>query len=381
ASAGTPKAARKWGFADGQEGGFLQFQNPADPDPRHFSTYYLVLNNTPNPVTVRGVFYIEDQSGVGQQTTLQVPAFSRGTIAPAALPGLHNQKFAAFFEASAEVIVERALYWGAGFVGGHASAGAVPPGSLPAPPGPTAPGRPALTSITPARGAPGGGTAVVITGNGFGLSDSPAGQTTVRFGAAQAAPHNVTVLNANQIRVVTPPSVKGVANVVVSTRGATVELPGAFEYFDPFAATGAPRGSMSSRYADVSAVAAANPFYLITSCSNHNFMYEVVAELRRRDGTNRWGLNWKRGNVGDLSHDIVNYYYGPEGGDMRNSSQVWIFDIIGGHCGSNPNPFWIDQTGPTRQAGTIGRWTTEPLCSRYRDAMHNGQYLFPECRQ
>ena len=66
---------------------------------------------------------------------------------------------------------------------------------------------------------------------------------------------------------------------------------------------------------------------------------------------------------------------------MRDSTQVWIFDIIGGHCGPNPTPFWVDQTGATRQAGTIGRWTTEPLCSRYRDAMHNGQYLFPECRQ
>lgn len=380
-SAGTPQAARKWGFAEGQEGGFLQFQHPADPDPRHFSTYYLVLNNTPNPVTVRGVFYIEGQSGVGQQTTITVPALSRGTIAPATLPGLHNQKFAAFFEASDAVIVERALYWGRDFVGGHGSAGAVLPDSLPTLPAPAPPGPPSLTSVTPARGTPGGGTSVIISGFGFGLTDSGAGPTTVQFGAAPVAPQNITVLNANQIRVVTPPSVKGHANVVVTTRGTSVELPNAFEYFDPFAATGAPRGSMPSRYGDVAAVAAANPFYLITSCQNHNFMYEVVAELRRRDGTNRWGLNWKRGNVGDLSHDIVNYYYGPEGGDMRNSTQVWIFDIIGGHCGPNPTPFWVDQTGATRQAGTIGRWTTEPLCSRYRDAMHNGQYLFPECRQ
>ena len=42
-------------------------------------------------------------------------------------------------------------------------------------------------------------------------------------------------------------------------------------------------------------------------------MFEVVAELRRRTASNRWGLNWKRGNVGDLSQDIVTYYAGPEG--------------------------------------------------------------------
>ena len=27
----------------------------------------------------------------------------------------------------------------------------------------------------------------------------------------------------------------------------------------------------------------------------------------------RWGLNWKRGRVGDMSQDVVDYYYGPRG--------------------------------------------------------------------
>ena len=90
-----------------------------------------------------------------------------------------------------------------------------------------------------------------------------------------------------------------------------------------------------------------------------------------------------RGDVGDLSQDIVNYYNGPEGSQMRNSTQVRLYDIIGGHCGGNPSPFWVDQTAATRAAGTVGRWTTDPMCrqARYRDAkFNNGEWMFPECR-
>jgi hypothetical protein len=68
---------------------------------------------------------------------------------------------------------------------------------------------------------------------------------------------------------------------------------------------------------------------------------------------------------------------------MRNSTNVRIYDIIGGHCGNNPGPFWVDQTGATRAAGTVGRWTTDPMCRnpRYRDAkFDNGEWMFPECR-
>ena len=114
---------------------------------------------------------------------------------------------------------------------------------------------------------------------------------------------------------------------------------------------------------------------------NNEFLYEVVRRLRQQD--DRWGLNWKRGNVGDLSQDIVNYSSGPEGSPMRNSTDVRIYDIIGGHCGNNPGPFWVDQTGATRAAGTVGRWTTDPMCRlpRYRDAkFNNGEWMFPECR-
>jgi hypothetical protein len=385
ASAGVTAAARKWGFADGQEGGFAQFQDPGDPNPRPFSTYYLVLNPTGAPVSVRAVFYVEpgagDAAAAGAETTVTVPPFSRRTLSPADHPVLHNRKFAAFFEASGPIIAERAVYWGAGIQAGHASAGAVLPDSTPsfAPPGATAP--PTLTGISPNRGAPSGGTVATVTGTGLGLLSWSGGETTLAFGITPVPAGNITVLNANAIRVVTPRSGRGVSSVLVNTRGVALELPGAFEFLDPNAA--GPALTYGDQFGTVAQVAAAHPGALQNSCATNDFMFEVVAELRRRTGSNRWGLNWKRGNVGDLSQDVVNYYAGPEGSVMRNNSDVRIYDIIGGHCGARPGPFWVDQTAVTRAGGTIGRWTTDPTCAqpRFRDARDGGGgWLFPECR-
>jgi hypothetical protein len=93
------------------------------------------------------------------------------------------------------------------------------------------------------------------------------------------------------------------------------------------------------------------------SCQDHggswDFMDLVVDELRRRD--TRWGYNWKRGNVGDPSKDVVDYHWG-RGAD-EGSTDVYIVDIIGGHCGGNPYPLWNDVTDATYGSGTVGRWT------------------------
>ena len=82
-------------------------------------------------------------------------------------------------------------------------------------------------------------------------------------------------------------------------------------------------------------------------------MDRVVDRLRQFD--TRWGYNWKRGNVGDPSLDVVDYHYGP--GADEGSTQVYIIDIVGGHCGASPGAAWIDVTGATISAGAIGRWT------------------------
>jgi hypothetical protein len=110
----------------------------------------------------------------------------------------------------------------------------------------------------------------------------------------------------------------------------------------------------------VDAVARAYPGDLRNSClssgGNRVWLYRLVQALRRYD--TRWGLNWKRGNVGDLSDDVVDYNFGSGADD--GTTDVYIVDVIGGHCGSNPSPAWIDNTEATRRAGTIGRWTLQP---------------------
>lgn len=144
------------------------------------------------------------------------------------------------------------------------------------------------------------------------------------------------------------------------------------EGFDPAADAGAPRPDvvtprdvgvaprpLPDGSAVVRAVASERPDLLARSCvtsgGNNDFLFEVVRRLRRMD--TRWGLNWKRGNVGDMSQDVVDYYFGPNSTPTESSTDVYIVDIIGGHCGTSPSAAWTDVTEATRMGGTIGRWT------------------------
>ena len=119
----------------------------------------------------------------------------------------------------------------------------------------------------------------------------------------------------------------------------------------------APGGPLPSYGAGVvEAVARANPGALANSCQEHGgswqFMDQVVDTLRTYD--TRWGYNGKRGNPNDPSMDVVTYNYGS--GPDEGSTQVYIIDIIGGHCGATPSPGWNDVTAVTVNSGTIGRW-------------------------
>ena len=110
----------------------------------------------------------------------------------------------------------------------------------------------------------------------------------------------------------------------------------------------------------VEAVARAYPGDLRNSCrdtgGNNVWLFRVVEALRRYD--TRWGLNWKRGNVGDMSQDVVNYNFAA--GADEGTTNVYIIDVIGGHCGGSPSAAWVDNTEATRRGGTIGRWTLQP---------------------
>lgn len=107
----------------------------------------------------------------------------------------------------------------------------------------------------------------------------------------------------------------------------------------------------------VNRVAAQYPGAVRNSCQEHGgtweFMDRVVDELRKED--NRWGYNWKRGNVGDPSLDVITYHHGP--GPSEGSTAVYIIDILLSHCGNSPVPAWIDQTQATADSRSVGRWT------------------------
>jgi hypothetical protein len=113
-------------------------------------------------------------------------------------------------------------------------------------------------------------------------------------------------------------------------------------------------------FAVVQQVASEFPELLQGSCvdqgGNNEFLFEVVRRLRMQD--DRWGLNWKRGVIGDMSQDVVDYHYAE--GVSEESTDVYIIDMIGGHCpedGSSPQPAWIDVTQATIDGGTVGMWT------------------------
>ncbi len=103
-------------------------------------------------------------------------------------------------------------------------------------------------------------------------------------------------------------------------------------------------------------VANAFPSQFRNSCQSHGgsweFMDRSVDALRAKDG--RYGYNAKRGNMNDPSHDVISYFYA-NGDAIQNRHEVYIYDIIGGHCGSNPSVIWGDQTDLTINSGTIGR--------------------------
>ena len=191
------------------------------------------------------------------------------------------------------------------------------------------------------------------------LTNLPAGTTSYLTPPVQAGNYYWRVRAYNGA---TPGAVYGTAGFYVGTRpdaGSGPRSP------NPAPGHRLPIPSYAVRV--VSEVAAANPSDVVLSCveasrypgipqGTNQFMFKVLRELRKYD--TRWTLNWKRGNVGDLSQDIINYNFGPM--PDEGTTDVYIIDIISGHCGARPDWTFIDQTEATARGGAIGRATLVP---------------------
>ncbi len=114
---------------------------------------------------------------------------------------------------------------------------------------------------------------------------------------------------------------------------------------------------LPNRLSVVEEVARQFPADLRNSCTtsggNNIWLFRLVQRLRQED--TRWGLNWKRGRIGDMSQDIVTYNWGSEADE--GTRQMYVLDVIVGHCGTSPGPFWLNQTGV---GGADAIWTLQP---------------------
>lgn len=89
-----------------------------------------------------------------------------------------------------------------------------------------------------------------------------------------------------------------------------------------------------------------------SSCGNNTWLFNVLRKLRIQD--DRFGNNWKRGNFGDMSQDVILYNFSDLPNEQADAPQVYGWDVIGAHCGPNPSP--QASVLPEGAPGTAG-WT------------------------
>lgn len=109
-----------------------------------------------------------------------------------------------------------------------------------------------------------------------------------------------------------------------------------------------PTVALPNYFSVVGDYAAAHPAELAASCQdtggNWAFMDGVVAALQAADA--RFGYNGKRGDTSDPSQDAVSYYHGILPPTL-GSPDVYVIDVIGGHCGPTPTPTYSNVTTPS----------------------------------
>lgn len=120
AAMGNPDPALQWWFADGAQG-------TVDGLPR--DTFLLVFNPQPADLALRATFFREGEAPVIREYT--VGAQRRFTLHAGSVPELASRRFGVTLEAittptvpvKQPFVAERAVYWGTGWYGAHASAG------------------------------------------------------------------------------------------------------------------------------------------------------------------------------------------------------------------------------------------------------------------
>jgi hypothetical protein len=202
-------------------------------------------------------------------------------------------------------------------------------------------------SWTPVPGAAG----YVIAGyqGGGHLGSTPVGANVTRF--SQVLPAGAWRVDVAAVFSCGSVGAPASANLIIDQ--STLKM----QPREPDPAPGTALGEPGYARGVVEAMAARYRGDLQRSCGSSTWLFRVVEELRKRD--KRWGLNWKRANVGDMSHDVITYNWGDEPDEGTSRLRAW--DVISGHCGPNPGPAWQDITSPRPPGLSSGaKWTLVP---------------------
>jgi hypothetical protein len=350
---GVNAEALKWAFAEGAEGRVDESNIP-------YSSFFLVSNASGNVLTLKATFVREDGTGIVK--TFDVDPQSRFTIPTGSYPELRHRRFAAFLESTNNLpfVAERAVYWGDGFYGGTASVGTPWTDTIGTPPVATL--TPTIATIAPNTGTVAGGTVVTINGTNFvdPLTGTGTG-TSVRFGTLEAA--SVTVINSTTLTARTPAAPgAGAVDVVVSNHHinpawAPVTATAGFTYTATPAPPPPPPNppALPDVRAQIQQWTNERPDLFARQCEagvkyvNSPWQDFIVDRLRQIDP--RWGYNGKPtrtaadngGRPVVAAGDELAYYYG--NGTAQGSTDVYLVDILLGHCGPSPSLTWRVFTG------------------------------------
>jgi hypothetical protein len=210
----------------------------------------------------------------------------------------------------------------------------------------TAPDPGAIVAVLSAPADPSGTTSIPVGGQ--------VPYATTYFWRAYGTDGTTLSPYSGMVSFRTPAAPTGPVNPGPINPGPVVPTPGGQRTPNPSPGQRLPLPGYGAAVVDE--VARMYPTALRNSCQEHGgtweFMDRLVDRLRQQD--TRWGYNGKRGNAGDPSLDVIAYNYGSQ--PDPGTTDVYIIDVIVGHCGSNPGGAWIDQTEATRSAGSIGRW-------------------------